>query len=633
MLAGVVGIGLAGCASAAPVVETKTAPRAIVAEQAAEPAAEKEPSDLSLWLRMSTPLRDLPWFASFAPPNNPMRVALQNPQVMLTVMVGEDLAELLDLEQPLDVLFASLEGEGDPRFALALSLRAGADPATLGEAYKPVAKAGGRIAIELSGDLHASACEIRPAARTAARLVCASDATLLAAYAPFLARGAPGTEPAGASVSIRLRAAGLHAMRAEMSKPGKNDDPTEKLGQRWLDRYLRDVGELRAEMSLHDGEIELALEQTLLRGDTVSSAAQCARPGAPEAPPDAFWRLPAEADAAFFFQGAPPEVMRPLAGPALQELVESVPNLTATEQSELLEAMRGLFLTGGPLVIAYGHPRPPAEKALEKLAQKPPKSGPKHDAATEKMLVGTHAALTGWTLVHVDEPVQKWRDGLNAMALAGTGAQAAAPARPGAGPPKLAPPKPATEERRTLEWWSTLSVSPRDGLPPGSFHFLEIVRPNPRYVPKDQAGYAVPHELHIFGAPDGKGTWIAFAESEAAARAQLVQALSGGAAKSLRGRADLAALRGRSGAGAGFLTLGGALSLSLPDGSIEEMIEARDTLLRTRFPRRGAAAIPVWWTSAALGTGRGCRARVSISMGQEALDDAITWLLPHLASP
>ncbi|MFT3768945.1 MAG: hypothetical protein QM820_26185 [Minicystis sp.] len=471
--------------------------------------------------------------------------------------------------------------------------------------------------------------------------MCASDAALLDAYAPFVARGVPPAEP-GVAASLRIRSEGLRAARAVMTKPDDDDDAGAKLASRGIDEYLRDVGGVTIDLRLRGDEADLSVEQSVLRVKTVTAAAQCARPGAPEPLPAAFWRLPGDADAAFFFQGAPPEVMRPLAGPALSELVESVRGVSQRERTDMLAAMRGLFLTGGPLVLAYGHGRPAAEKALEKLAAAPSKGGGKPDPNADKALFAAHTAITGWTLVHLDEPAPRWRDGLTALATAGELQNPSAPAPSvvprGSPAPSAARPPAASpdEEPRTHDTWHTLAMTPRDRLPAGSFHFIYAVRPNPRYVPKDPTqSRAVPHDVHFFGAPDGAGTWIVAAEDEALARTQLAQALSGPPARALQGRADLAALRNSSGAAAGFVSIGGLVSLMLDDDSMDEMLGARASLAAVAaLPHRGQAPIPITWTSAPLAAadtgGRGCRVRMNVTMGAQAIGDVLSWFMGRM---
>lgn len=644
VLVGLGALGL-GCAGAPPrPAEKAPAPPPVAAEVAAagaEAAPEKEPGDLAIWLRLSAPGVDLPWFGALLPPGNPASVALRHPGAMLNVMVGEGLASAIDLEQPLDFVAPADEADGEARFAVAVGLRPGTDPAALGEAYKVTARPGG-VAIEAAqrgsaGFLAApGACEIRPGARGVARLVCASEPRLLDAYAPFLARGTPPPEP-GVAVSLRVRSEGLRAARLAAGKPDGDDDPGARLASRWIDEYLRELGGLNAELRLRGGDLELAVEQTILRARTVTSVAECARPGAPGALPEAFWRVPADADAAFSFQGAPPEVMRPLAGPALVEFIDALPDLTAAERAEALTAMRGIFLTGGPGILAYGHPRASAERALEKLAAAPAKGAGKPDPGAEKALLAAHAAVTGWTMLHVDEPVARWREGLTALALAGQGARAGGPALPGAAPAPAAPVR--TEESRTHDTWRVVPVTARERLPAGSFHLVNVVRPNPRYTPKDKDhGRAAPHDVHFLGAPDGAGTWLVVAEDEALARAQLAQALSGPPARALAGRPELAPLRGQEGAGAGFVSIAGMVSLALPDDSAEEMLEARAPLAAAAvLPHRGAAPIPITWTSAAIGAAeagaRGCRVRAAVTLGPSAIGDALAWFVARMPAP
>ncbi len=144
---------------------------------------------------------------------------------------------------------------------------------------------------------------------------------------------------------------------------------------------------------------------------------QCAKPSDPRPLPEAFWRLPTDTDVAFFSQGTTPEVMKPLGAQLMHDLLTSIPEdeVPASAHGELTRAMSTLFFTGGPLLLAHGHDRAAAEKALGGLFAIPWERGKKPSPALEKAQRAARSSLQGWTLAHVDEPPSRWYGGLREL--------------------------------------------------------------------------------------------------------------------------------------------------------------------------------------------------------------------------
>ncbi len=172
-------------------------------------------------------------------------------------------------------------------------------------------------------------------------------------------------------------------------------------------------------------------------------------------------------------------------------------------------------------------------------------------------------------------------------------------------------------------------MRPGDGLPNGSLHFVNHSWPDPAYVPSkgDTAPPVLEHDIHLFMAPDGDGTWLCAAEDEALARAKLLQAVTHAAPATLDARAELAPLRSSLGAGAGFVTLAGLMSLFLSDDSRPAMASAQDSLSHARaLPNVGSSAVPFLWTSTKEPRASGGplhHVRVSMGLDPDALQDVI----------
>lgn len=657
-----------GCAStappppplAAPVARITAPPEPLAVAADAPPVDEAvpEPKDLGIWLRVASPARDLPVLGLVLPIPPTMRPILQRPELISQRLFGAALGGHVDLEQPVDfavqVTPASLKTGAVPGVAFAFVLKSDPlDPAALGPDVRLIPrKTGGRIRVEptsagsagqIGDDLP---CELWPAWRGAsARIVCANSEDLFDAYGAYLARSVALLAP-GATLQVHVPASFFKTANASTSKPRASVSSLdayaagERLGQSWINGYLDDLSAIDAEISIGQARVDLVIEQIFEKATSLATIIERARPEAPQPVPAAFWRLPADADAAFSFQGAPPEVVKPLGRAMLQELITSVPDedVTDAERQELIAALSALFLTGGPLLAAYGNDRAFAKKAVDGFLSttKAPSDVEKPNPAAQKALINARRRLQGWSLFHLDESPKLWLDGLRELRRVMVKKQepvAAKPGKPGASPP---PAKKKKTELRELLTMSEIALKPSDGLPSGSLHLVYGVAPNSKFKPSagDVRAPVIEHQVHLFMAPDGDSVWLAVAEDEAIARARLRAQVSGGAPRTLADRADLADLRSHSGAGAGFFTQGGVTSMVLPDASRAHLERAQAQLsMLEGLMHQGGAPITVLWTTLAEAGPQGAkpsRYRVRASVGLEAR--ALTDVLQALGS-
>ncbi len=616
-----------------------------------------EPADLAFSAQLASPARDLPVLGLLLPVPPEAAMRLQQPGLMVKMGLGPALERAVDLEQPFDMAMPVMAGTPN-RFAFGLTLKASeAERSGLREDLRWTAKEGGRSGLEPAREGEAGmlgkllSCDLWPAWRGGApRLVCATDPQLLQSYGPFLARGVSRKEPR-AGLSAHITVAGLRAQ--SQRPPDRGGDPSasdsesagRRMGQGWTEQYFDDLTSLDAEVSLGAGRVELALEQTFHGSTSILTVLHRAKPGDPQPLPEAFWHLPTDTDVAFFFQGTTPEVMKPLGAQLLHDLLASMPvdEIPASAHGEITQATTALFFTGGPLLLAHGHDRATAEKALGGLFALPWVKGKKPSPAVEKAQKAARSSLHGWTLAHVDESPARWYGGLRELGrvmardYAGEAARAAARAKrssPGAAPPP-APGKKANPRSRSTT--REVAVRSGDGLPNGSLHFVDHSWPNPAYVPLkgDELTPAIEHDIHVFMAPDGDGVWLCVAEDEALALTKLRQAVTHAAPSTLDARAELAPLRASLGAGIGFVTLAGLTSLSTADGSRLEMAAAKSNLARARaLPNVGSSVIPLVWTSTEEPRASGGplhHVKLSMALDPDALQDVIQWLAKQVS--
>jgi hypothetical protein len=624
----------------------KTAAIAGAADDGEPLASAAEPANLAIWLRLGAPAHDLPFAAVLLPLDPQIAAVLQRPGLLLGLGLGSTLAGAADLEQPVD-LACPLVTDGAPmsdRYAFSIAMKsAGPDPAALRDTFHLVTKSFGRIGLEDAGGGGGGkigqrlACDLWPAWRgVASRLVCASDAPLLESFGPYLARGV-AQRPAGPAVRLHTTSAMLRQGSNGIAAPtAGTDDATTRTITAWASQYLDDVGSIDTTLDLPNGHVQIVVEETFRRAASVATTLQLARPGEPQRLPEAFWRLPIDSDVALYFQGAPPALVRPLGAKAFQEIIAAVPaeELPASAHAEIVDALKTLFLTGGPVLVAHGHDRAAAQKALDKLLATPDASGKKQPTpAAAKALVAARSALQGWTLVHVDEPPRVWHDGLRELARVmikdySIEAAAALKAEAKSGAP-AAPAKPKKVNRETSTV-TEIAVKAAEGLPEGSLHFALHTRKNKAFVPEAASAQppVIDHDFHLFMAPDGESAWLALAEDEALARARLQIQVKRAATGTLADRSDLAALRAQAGAGAGFTTLSGVVSLLLPDESRAKMASAREQLaVAQTLARHGSTPIPLLWTStedrAAEGGAPLHRVALTVDLAPETIGDLV----------
>src|SRR5262245_45048842 len=109
---------LVACAGAAPPAPTAgSASRSgapildLVADAPRSGSPSGLPSDAPIWIRLASPARDLPLITSYGVLERDVAVTLENPELVLATLVGQELAEAIDLDAPVDFLFGDRPGD------------------------------------------------------------------------------------------------------------------------------------------------------------------------------------------------------------------------------------------------------------------------------------------------------------------------------------------------------------------------------------------------------------------------------------------------------------------------------------------------------------------------------------------
>jgi hypothetical protein len=499
------------------------------------------------------------------------------PQRLVAFAVGDPITDVLDLARPVDV--AMLKGEGGKVEAAASAavLRIEDARKELAEDYRFGAPAAdGVIALTpiSAGEHPLGVCELRPAfGDPGHRMVCATSAGALEAAGPYLARTAPRIT-ATADLHLDVNMVGADAIPFQASSPPTS--AAEAAGQRFgrdiVVEMVRDIARLVADVTLTPDGAKVACAASF---PGVSSS--LARVGLtltrdPGQLPDSFWRLPADADVAFYSRGVSREDYGALRGDLLAMVAQAFKSELAPSMAERTRALADrILLTGGPVLYAHGFD---AEAARDAVNAAVPMSEPDRRAEAD--------ALAGWTLVAVDEPSGPWADAAREVAAL----------------VKLeSDPKEHPKGWSPREAGAIVPVTAASGLPDGTVHFELRDVPQPtRGRRKDDPPPPFPLTDHLFVVPDGARTWLAFGRSEPRLLSKLGVAMGRDTKGStLRDRAGLDALHAASTGFGGFLTVGAFASSDAPKGPPwgSDRGSARRVLDRVHeLPEHGTTPIP-----------------------------------------
>lgn len=470
---------------------------------------------------------------------------------------------------------------------------------------------------------------VRSAGPTPARVVCSDDAKSVIALAPWLARTAPTLAPAPSGLHAELRLAPIEAKlgglaRDQLGQLGALATET-KTGNAKVDRALQDAaaglaGEASKLMSdLGKGVLSVDLDPQKcltvgaaleLRG-TSSFVAQtlAERPGRAIEPPAMFWKLPKDADSAFWGVGGDPSRMQPIVR-VLKDAITGGLELAKVGGADDHKALTDLLdVTLGIDVVSVSASGG-AGIGMGFLAtmQKADMGGSEKRQPLQKEVDGVLKSV-GWTLVGVKAPsatIEKAlgdfvavynRPGLQ-KPLAEllkkedkelkppTIKKVAAPAKLGKGAVAYELKFTTPPVDRSLKQPTVVSIE-ADGKPT-----KPVKAPPP---PKKEKATIT---MHVMVVPDGDTTWVSLGFDKDLLQKELLLVKSGAAADTLASRADLAPLKAKKTVSGGFFTLAPAVRAldAVAQSNDPSMREAKDIQRMVgALPNKGLA--PIFFTS------------------------------------
>lgn len=600
-------IAAASC-SAAPPLPVEKGPAVNVAAQDATPGGAAQPSldpvaepgNLNGIIRIGSPAQDTLIWRALLPPTNPIgQLFAQGIDGTVAVILGS-LGEQVDTALPFDfavlrkdtekkkddVLFVGSMvlrnlGEARTRAAADFDFRDAADGSIDVKPRRGAKNAG--VVTKLG--IH---CRIFPGGEpVASHLVCGGSAEDVTAAGPYLARNVsrmpvvPGMQYDIPETVLSRMLADVQA-DTEAKMPDSSDEATlagRKLGMQWTKQFVADFASFGMNLSGNGNGISIGADFHMR---SVRSPLSLWTIGAQPGPvPAMFWSLPQDADLALALPGAPKEATQKAIGPTFwTDLKAAMPSAFPAEVSEGLTTQLGkLLFSGGPVVFAHG-------PTASKVSAGPAGADPAKRYATARQ------TLAGWVIVGMPEPASKWTAGTREIVRLLRG---------------QSKPTKTTPNQREISALSEVAVRATDGLPSGSIHVLDDVKPNGAYReeddPKRRPALIAPYQNHVFVGGNDQMTWIALSENEALARTKLHEAMTGDAG-SIKARSELAPLKSLPPGGVGFGTMKSVVSLVGDVGSFGEITSHLEKLVGlSALPGRGEE--PVFLSLASTPNGKG----------------------------
>lgn len=574
------------------------------------------------------------------------------------ILSGETVGGAIDLDQPVDVAVA-----GDPRghspkpqWAMAAAVKSPSEAREiLGKTFSMTGGKNGVVRLEEKGrpkgddaddDEDERHCALYPAfvpgGGTGVRLVCSSTPGGLESLGPYLSRTAPRQAyPSDLHVDATLSPLRpliqtgrtlLPAMAANMlgvkraESAAIADLATAMIGD--VVDFALDLDKLSVDAKVDEAAASATLVSSFQDSSSLLARLATSHPERADAPPQAFWRLPADTDTAFFHRGVdakdldhPRDLLLKVVDDALDK--EGAP---AADKKALDDALTHLAsLLTSPGVVARGMDWAAIQKAMaaQRAAgtEPAPKPGAKPGAGTAATSPAAEAArttawssLAGWAMAEVDQPAAQVGGAAKELA--------AAMSRPGvvkwlksstaAGAPPLSVKiAPASAKAGKLPndtvHLTVTSVhvidegehgAPRPVAPaaPGAAAGKGAAAATPTAGATAAAAaskpkLAKPVTLHLFIVPDNGHAWIAFGLDEALLGSRLRAVLGTAAASEPAGtiadREGLGDLRSAKPSSGGFLD-----SRSLFAGTPIGYVTMRMPQRTLNDPFRGLAATP-----------------------------------------
>lgn len=511
-------VALSACGGGAP-PPAPTVPKAVaVAEAPPDVTAVPEPAGLVLVARVAKADAILKTLGTWT------KLPLPGGADMIRSIADDSVADAVDISQPIDGAIALGGGKRDPKPLIAVSVPlksfddaksklAGKHKLTPGKNGDFYVEGIDRSEVEKhaprNDDEEGDSCLLAHAS-SGARLVC-GEREAIDTLSAYLTRTMPRQRwPSDLHVEVSLGAVREPLMQVRQALPvlarsmlGTSSPALAALvdsGVNELVDFVNDTGRMTLDAQLSDTGMHATMRVDFQKAQSFVAKLATSSPQKADAPPPAFFHLPADSDIALYGKGSDPKLFdhpKELIGNVAIEATEGagMPEPERKAVRELVvDRMLGLFT--GSLVYGKGYDQAAVDKALAaRAAVKPGDTGARAEA--ERVL---SQQVLGWHLVQVGDPITKVGPILKDWAsLWG---------------------RPAfvkwAKQQATSKMLATMRIVPMPAgvtLPKDSVH-LEIVMPQAdlEEAPPVAKGKKIPRKpvvMHIIAVPDQGGTWLA----------------------------------------------------------------------------------------------------------------------------
>ncbi len=503
-------------------------------------------------------------------------------------------ADIVDLDLPIDIAAINDASDGT-NAVVALALKR--DPATLDllqERFEITTANGVRRLRPKGPHTHEGPMECILAASwgiATERIICSSSARARSLLVPYLTRTMPRLENVSDIHFEVLRIPAESKRRKgdpddDDPVPG-SDDPRRLFAGNALMTLAGEVSGISGDLRFTNGEAALTAQARFTNAKSPLARALLSQATPAGPPPGAWSRLPPDVMFGLAARGARSEDLVPLRDGAVDAFRKHMiaDAFTAADVQSPLDALSSIALTGGPLVFAGGFDRTLADKELGQYVQLTSTA-----QATESARAKARLAGTGYYLAAVEEPAAKWIDAFKRFA---------------AFDQKFATKKPGPVSVQDAERFThSLHIVPSAAtLPRGTLHLEDRVRPNPLYRLHDRSD-DLAHTTHVFIAPEGSRTWIAWGEREALVTEKLRFVTSAPASNATPSKAVDTLNRATLSSG-GFITFAGLWVLIDREGAMAERLAAMREQVTHMLQLSSQVDIPLFVTARQTASGNG----------------------------
>lgn len=657
---------LAACGSPPPGPAAPTPPAPDLKPQAKEPpvdvSAIPEPPNLVMVARLNKPDAIVHTVAGWT------RLPLPGGKELVR-QVNETLADVIDLNQPLDAAVAvTLSRHGvDPQFAFSLGVKSfdeaksivtqryKADPVTNGglKIHGLLDKSSSRerrAEQEDDDDDDRELCVLAHAPNDAGKLVCGPSAAV-DALTPYMSR-TMSRETWKSDLHIEVRPEPIRGPLSEMrgalpmlarSLTGSHSAAVRELVDSGVGEAIDivdDAQKLTVDATINDNGVT-ATSRFDFQGKKSVFARALTDTSRAEPAPASFWHLPGDTDTAFFMRGSDPKLydhMRSILSNLMMEQFEQA-QLPETEKKAvndlIADKMLRLFTNGGTGIYAKGFDAVALDKALKARAALKPDDFAGETAA--KRVIGEQ--VIGWHLYQVSDPIAKvgpilkdWSSLWNRPAFAKWMTDKTHTTAKEMPKMRIAPmPAGVTLPKDTVHL--EVSVPMDDAQPPPVWAPPPPTRPNqgggkaPPPPPAPKAQKPVPQKpilVHVFAVPDGTATWLALGLDGKLVATKVASALAsapdaGSLGKTAQG---VELLKEPKVNGGGLVTMRGFMVITAMDGRERSPYDSLAAL-----PNKGA--LPIVFTGKAEAPAGNAKAGSSVgqlAVSRQVIEDIVKFL-------